>query len=520
MARSLIRHAFTFILTLHSICPWDELLTLDAEDGLANDNFGRSVAITETYLAVGASGACGPGVDKSLRTGVVYLYMIKSKAWSFSTMIAPLGITEFALSQFGAAVALSGNVLLIGAPKSNQPDAYNSGSAYFYEYNNQDWVFNSKITAPRPLSSSYFGITLSLIPGVALVGSTSANANNFMWSGAVYVYRRLSGKWTWNATLISPRQKSYEHLGRSVALSDWLIAASAPNSYHPSLNIRSGSVFLYKPINSTWIFHQEILPYDPVDSMDYGASIGLYEDMLAIGSSFSNSPISKESGIVYMYRFINNTWTLLTTVYSQWIVRDSMFGCRLHYSGKFLHVIGNDYKMYVFEFFADRWQEIQSSNATEVVLSSSNYYRVRGFMFANNSKGMIKVDYEPRMVTQTQRVSYSPIPQSATLSRSRSRSLSFGRTNTRLVDVIDSDKGQSYTLWIVLGSVIGTSAAGIAGVMMYRSMRQQEEMSDAVDAVLMSGIQEQTKQIASIAQEVAILKGARSNEYGTSAILV
>jgi uncharacterized delta-60 repeat protein len=103
---------------------WSEPKQLLANDGVAGDAFGESVAISGGTAVIGAHLKYVGGRQNQ---GVAYVYQQSSTGWvPVQEMAATDGNTY---QVFGQAVAVSGETLLIGAPGDNSA----KGAAYIYE---------------------------------------------------------------------------------------------------------------------------------------------------------------------------------------------------------------------------------------------------------------------------------------------------------------------------------------------------------------------------------------------------
>ena len=90
-------------------------------DGAAHDDFVSAVAIDGTTVLLGARGKAGPGP----RTGVAYAFDVATGA-----PVAKLVPTDARPNDgFGSAVALRGNISLIGAHTADGPQHVDSGAA-------------------------------------------------------------------------------------------------------------------------------------------------------------------------------------------------------------------------------------------------------------------------------------------------------------------------------------------------------------------------------------------------------
>ena len=103
-----------------------------AASAAAGDAFGHDVAIDGERLVVGAFNRASNG---NLAAGEAFAYGWKNNAWALETVSAPLASsTPNAGDQLGYAVAISGDLAILGAPQLNGrpslPDTYGEGYAF------------------------------------------------------------------------------------------------------------------------------------------------------------------------------------------------------------------------------------------------------------------------------------------------------------------------------------------------------------------------------------------------------
>ena len=108
---------------------WTQVVKLTAKDGAANDKFGFSVAISDGTIVVGAYG----DDDKGSASGSAYVFEKSDSSDATSwTQAAKLTADDGAVDDyFGRSVAISDGTIVVGA-YFDDDKAYNSGSAYIF----------------------------------------------------------------------------------------------------------------------------------------------------------------------------------------------------------------------------------------------------------------------------------------------------------------------------------------------------------------------------------------------------
>ena len=162
---------------------WSLAARLTASDGANLDSFGKSVAIHDDTIVVGAWG----DDDGAGQTGSAYVFTKPQAGWSDMTQTAKLTASDAAQDDhFGWSVAVNGDNVVVGA-YGNDDDGTDSGSVYLFTKPSGSWVDATetvKLTAPDGAADDNFGDSVAAGGGRVIVGAPGDESE----TGAAYVF--------------------------------------------------------------------------------------------------------------------------------------------------------------------------------------------------------------------------------------------------------------------------------------------------------------------------------------------
>ncbi len=145
---------------LFDITTGAQIAKLLPSDGATDDQFGNSVAIVGNTAIIGARNNYANGI----RSGSAYLFDIASGA-QIAKLLPSDGVAN---DQFGNSVAISGNTAIVGA-RYNYDNGSSSGSAYLFEITTGAEV--AKLLPSDGANSDQFGSSVAINGSAALVGA-------------------------------------------------------------------------------------------------------------------------------------------------------------------------------------------------------------------------------------------------------------------------------------------------------------------------------------------------------------
>jgi hypothetical protein len=332
------------------------------------DFFGVSIALSAdgSTLAVGAHledsaavGVDGDGLnDAAYNAGAAYVFRRTLGTWSQEAYVKATN-TEVE-DAFGISVALSGDgtVLAVGAPSEDSTsrgvdgsqtadlatDA-NLGAVYVYRRSGARWAPEAYVKASNSDDADAFGSALALsergevlIVGAPYEASSTTGVggpeenNDARESGAVYVFRAVSGVWGQEAYVKASNTGASDQFGGAVALSadGAVLAIGAFGEASASTGVGgvqtsdaasyAGAVYVFRR-SATWAQQAYLKASNTAAGDWFGCSVALSADgaTLAVGASVESSAATgiggdqasnaaSGSGAVYVFRDGSMGW--------------------------------------------------------------------------------------------------------------------------------------------------------------------------------------------------------------------
>ena len=250
---------------------WSQQALLTAPDADASDQFGAAIALSGTRAVVGT-----PADESAAGTfsGSAHVFVRTGATWSPQTKLTAADAA--ASDQFGNAVALAGDTVLIGAFGDDLFGNPNQGSVYVFANANGQWQQQTKLFASDGEADDYFGTTLAFDAEQAVIGAFGAEQSGLGNVGAAYAFARSNQQWSGGTRLLIPDPQAALGIGGAVARSGaTIVLGAASDAGDQTGNPEVGSVYLYTAtvmVNAVAGAHGTISP-SGAQSVGYGSSM-------------------------------------------------------------------------------------------------------------------------------------------------------------------------------------------------------------------------------------------------------
>lgn len=210
-ARNNTGAAYVFVLSGRT---WHLQAKLASSLGGPGQGFGSSVAIDRGVAVIGA-------VNAYNKSGLAFIYARTGTHWAVQKVLNnPAGTGTHG---FGAAVSVSGTTAVIGANNAS----IRTGTAYVFARSGAKWTRRAQLADPAAPAADSYGSAVAISGDQVLIG---APRNGLGECGIAYEFARTPDGWREQRRIVSPGCPAVDFFGGWVALSGANALISAPYS--------------------------------------------------------------------------------------------------------------------------------------------------------------------------------------------------------------------------------------------------------------------------------------------------
>ena len=283
---------------------WVSAGELVPDVSVPESGFGRAIALSGTTAIVGANDAAyifekgpsgwmqtgrflnpGPQFEYGVSVDVdaevalvgaldydfpaVYVYEKGPAGWSETGMLES-GKT-YAFDYFGCSVAISGDVIVVGADGS-VPATVSQGRAYVFEKNADEWTLISEVVASDGWYDDMFGTNVDVSGPTAVIGAGDLSSEASL---SAYVLERESEGWEEVSKLGLPEGDIAPFYG-DVAISSGRILVGVDGA---------GPAYLFECTETEWLLSAELSPIGGLVKDEYfGMSVSIDGQAAVVGA--------------------------------------------------------------------------------------------------------------------------------------------------------------------------------------------------------------------------------------------
>lgn len=283
--------------------------------------------------------------------GAVYVYHYHNDQWQKQAEIVPENIKETA--SFGRQVFLTDTFLFIASEFGYY------GKVHVYTLTNNGWsqvqVLNQ--TSGGHLNDDY-GASIASINNHLFIGTPKKNSQVGDNTGIVYAYAYNGNQWVETQVITSNDIAEKDQFGSSVSVSSQQLAIGSP--HHDSTASDSGAVYIFEQIGGQWQQQQKIISSDNGHTDYFGFSVSLENNLLVVGAPYGSSDAN---GSAYVFNYNGTSWVESKQLFGSVTNNLSLFGwsVTLNNNRVVIGAMGDDTALnnagaaYIFEFDGGDW---------------------------------------------------------------------------------------------------------------------------------------------------------------------
>lgn len=240
--------------------------------------------------------------------GILLMLGISEQATLYAQRQQLFSFQGHADERFGSAVAVDGDLTVVGAP-GHSSGGINAGAVYVFRYAaGQGWVEEIQLIGDDTKAGDLFGTAVAIDGRRVLVGAPGADPTQ-SGAGAAYVFvQDLQGRWTQEATLIADDGALRDGFGEAVALDGLFAIVGAPGE--DTGGAEAGAAYVFSFIGPQgWRQLARLKADIPQADAAFGQALALHGDDLIIGAPRADEPRGANAGLAYYFHRSGSQWT-------------------------------------------------------------------------------------------------------------------------------------------------------------------------------------------------------------------
>lgn len=282
---------------------WHQEQVLTGSDALPGSRFGAAIALQGDWLLIGASGQIRVDGSSTIQ-GAVYVFRRGPGGWTeVQKLVAGDGEVG---DLFGYAIAVQGNLAVIGAFLEDiefTPVVIDTGAVYLFDLAGNTWTQTQRLLTVGVSSNAHFGETVAIDGSTILVGAHLAAVGDQPFAGEAFVFERNpDGSWPGlqSQNLVASDATSGDRFGQYVALQGNEMIIGARRDEDHGVNSGSAYVFRRAAPGSPWVQTQKLLASDGEPGQVFGHAVAIHDDRILVGAPAATDA-NRRSGDVYVF---------------------------------------------------------------------------------------------------------------------------------------------------------------------------------------------------------------------------
>ena len=247
----------------------------------AGDRFGDSVGVDNNRAVVGAPFQTSKdNSDNDIDDGGWgHAFSRSSGGWNYDEFLAVSTPQED--GRLGSSVVVAGSTAIIGAPSAFQNNNPDPGRISVASWDSVTDSWATEFTKVGQLGNDFFGSSVALDTGIAVVGAPGALVGSDALAGKVYLYTKNASGWgpavmaIWSAGSNAGADNVF---GSSVAVDGNTVVIGSPGE-----DTFSGAAYVFTKTNNVWSAAR-LTASNRANADGFGGAVAIDGDTVVVGA--------------------------------------------------------------------------------------------------------------------------------------------------------------------------------------------------------------------------------------------
>ncbi|MBC7772597.1 MAG: hypothetical protein H7210_08905 [Pyrinomonadaceae bacterium] len=234
--------------------------------------------------------------------------------------------------RMGESVAIAGNNAAVGSPWGDVNGSVQAGFVRMYAQGTFGWAYHSTLSAHDQAEGDHFGAAIDISGEYFIAGAPNRELGDAIGAGAAYLYRRQGASWWFVQRMDALNPQDWANLGDAVALSGEIAVLGVPG--HPTNGSDRGGLaeVWEKTVNSTFARTTRLYRETAYNNDEFGAAVDVFDgvflvpDLIAIGAPRRHSVVAENAGVVFLYSRSPEGWVQSDLLYGSDVTSYQKFG--------------------------------------------------------------------------------------------------------------------------------------------------------------------------------------------------
>ncbi len=271
---------------------WTQQQKILSSDLASGDLFGWKLGISGNTIIASSP---DKNVNENNLHGSAYIFTRSGTVWTEQQILNRP--TETNTYRLGRSVAIDGDTVVIGAPETFDPSLGSIGAAYVYTRSGTTWTEQQRLYSSDTVGGEDYARSAVISGNTVVIGAPKHTVNGNLRQGAAYVFVRSGTTWTQEQKITNPNGRADDALGGTLAIdgNTLILSRFSPLS----------TVYVLTRSGTTWTERRKLTysdsGADPYNNNSYASHIAVDGDTIMVGAVTTKNINGVPFGSVFVY---------------------------------------------------------------------------------------------------------------------------------------------------------------------------------------------------------------------------